>query len=232
MLELNIVQKIAVWVLPVLFAITVHEVAHGWMARRLGDPTAQMLGRLTLNPIKHIDPFGTILVPLVMLLLPGGFVFGWAKPVPVTWENLHNPKRDMAIVAAAGPGANLLMGILWALVIKLGAVLAAHVSGGMLFLVYMGVAGVFINAILMVLNLVPLPPLDGGRVLVGVLPGPAAWKVSRIEPYGMIIIVVLLVSGILGQILWPFIRLVLVGLAHVAGIEPGLLVAILNHMGA
>jgi len=232
MLELNLVQKIAVWVLPVLFAITVHEVAHGWMARRLGDPTAQMLGRLTLNPIKHIDPFGTVLVPLVMLLLPGGFVFGWAKPVPVTWENLHNPKRDMAIVAAAGPGANLMMGIMWALVIKLGALLASHVDPSLIFLVYMGVAGVFINTILMVLNLVPLPPLDGGRVLVGVLPGPLAWKVSRIEPYGLIIIVVLLMTGILGQILWPFISMVLVGLAKVGGIAPGLLIAILNQMGA
>jgi len=230
MLELNLVQKIAVWVLPALFAITVHEVAHGWMAKRLGDPTAQMLGRLTLNPLKHIDPFGTVLLPLAMLLLRFPFIFGWAKPVPVTWENLKKPKRDMAIVAAAGPGSNLIMGILWALVIKLGALLASHVSTGLIFLSYMGVAGIFINAVLMVLNLLPIPPLDGGRVLVGLLPGPMAWKVSRIEPYGMIIVIVLFVTGILGHILGPLISLAAGGMSMVAGVEPSLVNAIFGQL--
>ena len=126
MMELSLIQKIAVWSLPVLFAITVHEVAHGWVARRLGDPTAFMMGRLTLNPLKHIDPVGTVVVPLVLLML-GGFIFGWAKPVPVTWQNLRQPKRDMALVALAGPGANLLMAIGWGIVAKIGFLIAADI---------------------------------------------------------------------------------------------------------
>ena len=200
--ELSLMQRIAVWALPVLFAITVHEVAHGWVARKLGDPTAMMLGRLTLNPLKHIDPIGTVIVPLAMLML-GGFIFGWAKPVPVTWENLRHPKRDMALVAAAGPLANLLMAIFWALMMKLGFMLTQSLDWLAWPLIYMGGAGIAINAILMLLNLLPVPPLDGGRVLAGILPGPWAWKLSRIEPYGLMIMVVLLVTGILGQILGP-----------------------------
>lgn len=199
--ELNTVQTIAVWALPVLFAITVHEVAHGWVARQLGDPTAMMLGRLTLNPAKHVDPIGTLLVPLVLLLmhLP---MFGWAKPVPVTWDNLKKPKRDMALVAAAGPGANLLMALVWAGVMKLGLTLGGGANAWLgQPLAYMGFAGIQINVVLMVLNLLPLPPLDGGRILTGVLPGPLAWKVSRIEPYGFIILLVLLASGLLGALL-------------------------------
>jgi Zn-dependent protease len=219
MLDLNVIQKIAVWAIPVLFAITVHEVSHGWVARQLGDPTAMMLGRLTLNPIKHIDPIGTIVVPLVMLLL-GGFVFGWAKPVPVTWENLRNPKRDMAIVAAAGPASNLLMAVIWALLMRLGIAIMPTVGSAGIFLVYAGQAGIYINLVLMVLNLLPIPPLDGGRVLTGLLPGPAAWKVSRIEPYGLIIVVALLVTGVLGQILWPPISYLASLLFALAGISP------------
>jgi len=203
--ELNLAQKIAVWLLPVLFAITVHEVAHGWVARLLGDPTAMMLGRLTLNPIKHIDPLGTILVPGMMLLLPGGFIFGWAKPVPVTWENLRSPKRDMALVALAGPSANLAMALLWAAALKLGVALDGTASWVAMPLAYMGLAGISINTILMVLNLLPLPPLDGGRILTGILPGPLAAKVGRIEPYGLLIILLLLFSGLLGKILSPVI---------------------------
>lgn len=197
MLNLNTVQQIVIWAIPVLFAITVHEVAHGWVARRLGDPTAMMLGRLTLNPIKHIDPVGTVLIPLLLFLM-GGFVFGWAKPVPVTWENLKNPKRDMVLVAAAGPGANLLMACFWAVVMKL-----ALLSTATLPLNYVGQAGVAINVTLMVLNLLPLPPLDGGRVVYGLLPDPLAWKFGRIEPYGFIILLVLLVTGILSKVLGP-----------------------------
>lgn len=216
--ELNTIQQIAVWALPVLFAITVHEVSHGWVARMLGDPTAMMLGRLTLNPIKHIDPIGTILVPLVMILLPGGFVFGWAKPVPVTWENLRNPKRDMAIVAAAGPLSNLVMAIIWALIIKLGVTLASSSSPVFMFLVYSGFAGVQINLVLMVLNLLPIPPLDGGRVLVGLLPGPASWQVSRLEPYGLFIILGLLATGILSHILAPPVNGLMSMMLKIAGI--------------
>lgn len=196
-------QKVAVWSLPILFAITVHEVAHGWVAKRLGDPTAMMLGRLTLNPIKHVDPVGTFLVPLILMIahLP---VFGWAKPVPVTWENLKHPKRDMALVAAAGPGANLLMALLWAAIMRLGLELSA---GDTMWLgrplAYMGFAGIEINIVLMVLNLLPLPPLDGGRILAGLLPGPLSWQVNRLEPYGFFILLGLLATGLLSYVMNP-----------------------------
>lgn len=188
-------------ILPMLFAITVHEVAHGWVAKRFGDPTAERLGRLTLDPTKHIDPIGTILAPLALLLITGGrFAFGWAKPVPVTWENLRHPKRDMAIVAAAGPAANLLMALIWALIAKLAVLLGAFpwVAKPMY---QMGVFGIEINALFMVLNLIPLPPLDGGRVAVGLLPGPWAWRLARIEPYGMFILLGLLFTGLLWTII-------------------------------
>jgi Zn-dependent protease len=202
--ELSLMQRIAVWALPLIFAITVHEVAHGWMARRLGDPTAMMLGRLTLNPLKHIDPVGTILVPLLLLMV-SPFIFGWAKPVPVTWQNLKHPKRDMALVAAAGPLANLLMAVLWVAVLKLGVMMDGLLPWAATFLRYVGQAGVFINLILMVLNLIPIPPLDGGRVLSGVLPGPLSWQLNRLEPVGFIILILLLVTGILGQVMGPVV---------------------------
>lgn len=219
MAELDFLQKVAVWVLPVVFAITVHEVAHGWVARRHGDPTAEMLGRLTLNPAKHIDPIGTILVPGLLLLF-GGFVFGWAKPVPVTVKNLRNPRRDMALVALAGPMANLLMGILWALMARIGLTL---LSADLVWLgrplVYMGVAGILINAMLMVLNLLPLPPLDGGRVLTSLLPPRLAWQVSRIEPYAFFILIGLVMLHLLGTILGPPLMLVLEGLMSLSGLS-------------
>lgn len=217
--ELSLAQKIAIWVLPVLFGITVHEVAHGWIARHLGDPTAMMLGRLTLNPVKHIDPVGTIVLPLLLMMFTP-FIFGWAKPVPVTWENLRHPKRDMALVALAGPGANLGMGLLWALVVKLGVLYHGSLGAFGDPILYMGIAGIFVNTILLVLNLLPVPPLDGGRVLTGVLPGPLSARVARIEPYGIIILVVLLATGLLGRILWPAIALVEGTLAYVAGVPP------------
>lgn len=215
MLDLSLVQKISIWVVPVILGITVHEVAHGWIARKLGDNTAFMLGRLTLNPLKHIDPMGTILIPAMLLLFQTGFIFGYAKPVPINWKNLNHPKRDMALVAAAGPMANLLMAIGWALLLRLGVVLGD--SG--FSLVYMGVAGISINGILMVLNLLPLPPLDGGRVLTGLLPGPMAYKFSRIEPYGFFILIGLLVTGVLGTVLWPLISIFISTMAPVSGLS-------------
>lgn len=214
--ELNIIQKIAVWALPVLFAITVHEVAHGWVAKKLGDPTAMMLGRLTLNPVKHIDPLGTIILPLLMLWM-GGFVFGWAKPVPITWENLKHPKRDIALVAVAGPVANLLMAILWAMVTKVGVMLGAANEASMP-LVLMGGAGIFINLILMALNLLPIPPLDGGRILTGILPGPWSYKLGRVEPFGLIIIVALLATGLLGEVLGPIVHTLQTALYSIFGL--------------
>ena len=216
--ELSLFQRIAVWVVPVLFAITVHETAHGWMALRLGDPTAKMLGRLSLNPIRHIDPVGTILVPGVLLLL-GGFLFGWAKPVPITWENLRHPRRDTAWVAAAGPLSNLLMAVMWALVIRAGLMVGNGSDGVALFLIYSGMAGMFINTVICLLNLLPILPLDGGRIVAALLPGPLSWKFSRLEPYGLPIMLLLLFTGMLGKILWPLVMLVLTLLSSVAGIR-------------
>ena len=199
---LTIPQIIAIAVIPTLFAITVHEVAHGWAAKHLGDPTAERLGRLTLNPFKHIDPVGTVLVP-VLLLMVAGVAIGWAKPVPVTWENLRHPKRDMALVAAAGPGANLLMAIAWGVLGKISTLMPDAVGWVAEPLAYMAVWGIFINVLLMVFNLLPLPPLDGGRVAVGLLPGPWAWRLSRLEPYGFMIIIVLMATGVLWFIINP-----------------------------
>jgi len=231
-MELSIVQRIAVWGLPILFAITVHEVAHGWVALRLGDRTAQTMGRLTLNPINHIDPIGTLVVPGILLLL-GGVIFGWAKPVPVSWEKLRNPRRDMAIVALAGPMANLGMAILWAFISRFGIALASELPVIGVPLAYMGIAGMFINAILMMLNLIPLPPLDGGRVLIGLLPAPFAYKVSRIEPYGFFILLALLFSGILWYILWPLVDALLTGLVYFVGVpKQEFIVGLLTLLGA
>ncbi len=200
--ELTLAQKLAVWVLPILFAITLHEVAHGWVAWLLGDDTAKRLGRLSLNPLHHVDLVGTVVVPLAMLLL-GGFIFGWAKPVPVDFGRLRNPKRDMALVALAGPGANLLMALGWALLARLGMFLEMpYVS---VPLIYMGAAGIFFNLVLMILNLLPVPPLDGGRVLVGILPNRQAALVAQLEPYGLPILLLLLITGLLGKILGPVI---------------------------
>ena len=215
--ELTVIQKIAIWALPVIFAITVHEVAHGVAARYFGDKTALMLGRITLNPIKHMDPIGTVLVPLLLLIM-GGFVMGWAKPVPVTVENLRNPKRDMAWVAAAGPAANVLMALFWALMMKLGLSLTGSFAWAALPLFYMGGAGVTINIMLAVLNILPIPPLDGGRILMGVLPGPLSWQLSRVEPYGMFILMGLLIANVLDLVLSPMANALQKLLFSVAGL--------------
>jgi Zn-dependent protease len=202
-LELDIVQKIAIYALPVIFAITLHEAAHGYVARHFGDPTAYMLGRVTLNPLKHIDLVGTILVPALSLFL-GGILFGWAKPVPVNFNQLRRPKQDMLWVAAAGPAANLVMILGWAFIMKLAESMPSNPFAVPLRL--MSEAGISINAVLMVLNLVPLPPLDGGRIAVSLLPRPAAYQLSRVEPYGFIIILVLLMTGWLGRLIGPSIE--------------------------
>ena len=208
--------QLALLLIPCLvIAIVFHEVAHGWAALALGDPTAKERRRLTLNPIRHVDPVGTLLVPGALALF-GGPVFGWAKPVPVNFANLRHPKRDMLWVAAAGPFSNLVMALLWALAVKIG--IAAPDSYFALPLALMGAAGVFINAIIMVLNLLPLPPLDGGRILVSLLPHRLAYNVSRIEPYGFIILIVLLFSGVLGMILWPVIGMVMTLAAAMIGL--------------
>lgn len=203
MIELTLMQKIAIWTLPVLLAITLHEAAHGWVASKLGDKTALMLGRVTLNPIKHIDPIGTIVVPIALLLL-GGFVFGWAKAVPITPRNFNNPVRDMAWVAVAGPLSNLLMAIAWALVAKIGYMIngdGQDVFGLGQFLIYSGFAGIAINLVLMVLNLIPIPPLDGSRVLSAMLPTGLAYRFNQLEPYGLFILLGLLILGVLGPII-------------------------------
>lgn len=199
--DLSTVQKITVSALPVIFAITVHEAAHGYVARYFGDMTAQEQGRISLNPARHIDPVGTLLIPALTLAL-GGILFGWAKPVPVNFMRLRHPKHDMFWVAAAGPFSNLIMAILWAMVIKIHDVFPESVA---LPLVLMGAVGVMINTVLMVLNLMPLPPLDGGRIVLSLLPNHLAIKFAQIERYGFIILMVLLLTNLLSVIMNPFI---------------------------
>jgi Zn-dependent protease len=214
--ELSTFQLVTVAILPTLFAIVVHEVSHGWVAKQLGDTTAYAAGRLTLNPLKHIDPIGTIVVPLV-LILTTGFAFGWAKPVPINWRNLHHPKRDIALVAAAGPGANLLMAIIWAVLVKIGTLLPHDVSLRTPLL-YMGLFGIMINAVLMVFNLVPIPPTDGGHILTSLLPSRIAYRVSKIEPYGMFILVGLMITGVLWKLISPLIYYVMTLIQKLVGL--------------
>ena len=230
-MELSLIQKIAVFALPVIFAITLHEAAHGYVARYFGDMTAAAAGRITVNPLKHIDLVGTILVPLIILvtskLLGGGAIlFGWAKPVPVNFTRLRRPKQDMLWVAAAGPGMNFVMAVFWALMIHLGHALGSGFASAPLML--MGAAGVFINVILMALNLIPLPPLDGGRIAVSLLPVKQAMQFARLEPYGLFILLGLLFTGILGLILWPLISLFVGLIALLAGLEPAQLIGLIQ----
>lgn len=199
--EMSMIQALVVWTPPVLLAVTLHEVAHGWAARELGDHTAERLGRLSLNPLKHVDPIGTVLVPGLLYVL-SGFVFGWAKPVPVTWENLRNPRRDMALVALAGPLANVAMLLVWLAVAKLGFSWAED------YFISAGLAGIMINTMLIALNLLPVPPLDGSRVVSALLPPDLALHYGRIEPYGLLILLVLLSSGVLDRLMSPVMGLI------------------------
>jgi Zn-dependent protease len=204
------IRQIAVWALPVLFAVVLHEVAHGWVANRLGDPTAARLGRLTLNPISHVDPIGTILIPLFLVVVGAPFIFGYAKPVPVNFHNLGNPKRDMIWVAAAGPITNIVLAVASVYLFKaidglehlLPSMLAAPLS-------MMAEGSVKMNIMLAAFNLLPVPPLDGGRVLVGLAPQPLSSWVARAEPFGFLIVLTLLMTHTLDFILGPFIYFVL-----------------------
>ena len=194
----NIIQTIAIYALPVLFAITVHEAAHGYVARHFGDNTAAMLGRVTLNPFKHIDPIGTIAMPLFLYIVTqGAFLFGYAKPVPVNFGRLKNPRRDMILVALAGPASNLVQALLW------GAGFVVLQGAGMQEPFFLGMcrAGVLVNVIMFVFNLFPLPPLDGGRIVTGLLPPKAAMTYSRVEPWGFFIVMGLVVAGVISN-LW------------------------------
>jgi Zn-dependent protease len=206
----NIIQTVLIYALPVLFAITIHEAAHGYVARYFGDNTAYMMGRVTLNPIKHIDPVGTILMPLLLYFATSGaFLFGYAKPVPVNFGHLRNPKRDMVWVALAGPASNFVQALLWAIAF----VLLSGMGITERFFIEMCKAGVLVNLVMWAFNLFPLPPLDGGRVLVGLLPRRLAWSFSRIEPWGFFIVMGLVIAGVVSN-LWlrPLIAVGYLGL--------------------
>jgi Zn-dependent protease len=202
-MELSPIQYFTISIIPVLLAITVHEAAHGYAAKHFGDKTAYFLGRITLNPIKHIDPVGTVVIPGMLLLLSAPFLFGWAKPVPVNFSNLNNPKKDMMWVAFAGPASNLVMAIIWAIILGLFKSSGASYA---LFVIGMAQVGIMINLVLMLLNLLPIPPLDGGRMAVSLLPSPWSYKLASIERYGMFILIFLIVSGLLSAILLPLLR--------------------------
>lgn len=205
--EFTIIQQICIWAIPVLLAITLHEAAHAFVANQCGDTTAKMLGRLSLNPIRHIDPIGTVILPLIAGFLTNfNFVIGYAKPVPISWNQLHNPRRDMILVTLAGPCSNFLMAFLWAAGIKTATLLHPESSMPALFLLFTSRAGMIINLVLAFLNLIPLPPLDGSKVVSSLLPVKQAIQYEKIEPYGFLILVILIFTGILGAILTPLLN--------------------------
>lgn len=211
------IQLLSLYAIPAVLAITLHEAAHGYAAKKLGDLTAYQEGRITLNPIKHIDLIGTLVVPAVLLLATGGKIaFGWAKPVPVNFSALRNPKRDMLWVAAAGPGANLLMAIGWALLFKLALIAPENYFSSPLL--EMSKGGILINLVLMVLNLIPVPPLDGGRIAISALPHAMAYNLAKLEPYGLLIIMLLMASGVLSSFMYPILGSIIGVLSFVFGI--------------
>ncbi|OHC65544.1 MAG: peptidase M50 [Rhodocyclales bacterium GWA2_65_20] len=215
-MELDI-QKLAINALPVVFAITLHEAAHGYVARHFGDQTAWKAGRISVNPLRHIDPVGTILVPaLILLVSNASLLFGWAKPVPVNFGNLRRPKQDMLWVALAGPGANLVMALGWACLLKFVFVMPEHAYSAAM--AEMGRAGLVVNTGLMLLNLLPIPPLDGGRVMVSLLPHRAAWKFAQLERFGLVILLLLLFAGVLDIVLFPLMGLFLLLVKTLFGI--------------
>lgn len=207
------IQYVAVAILPLIFAITVHEAAHGWVANKLGDGTAKAQGRLTFNPIPHIDPIGTIVLPILMMLTTG-FIFGWAKPVPIDLRNLHHPRRDWAIISVAGPLSNLAMALIWGVVWKITMLLPQSMVYIALPLALMAKIGITFNVILLVLNLLPLPPLDGSRVLGWLLPPRAAMQLDKIEPYGIFILIGLLYFGLWDVVIGPITNAVIRLIAH------------------
>ena len=200
----QLLQTLAIYALPVLFAITLHEAAHGYVARHFGDMTAHAQGRISLNPGRHIDVIGTIVVPIVILFLSGyKFLFGWAKPVPVNYSALRKPRQHMAWVAAAGPGANLAQALLWAALLKLAVIAPNNFFSVPLRL--MAEAGIVVNLVFMFLNLLPILPLDGGRILASLLPSRAAWQYARLEPLGLPLLVILLLTNVLSVVLEPLV---------------------------
>ena len=206
-------QTLLIWVIPVLLAITLHEAAHGWTASKFGDHTARMMGRVTLNPVRHIDPVGTVIVPLALLIMSTGFIFGWAKPVPINFNALRSPKSGMIWVALAGPGANLIMAIGWLFV----AILSVNIN--MPVILKMAGAGIFINLLLAVFNLLPIPPLDGSRVISALLPNPLAYKYNQLERYGFVILIGLMFIGGFSYIVWPIVGLALNSLSVLSGLN-------------
>jgi Zn-dependent protease len=214
--EFTLIQQICIWAIPVLLAITLHEAAHAYVAYRCGDTTAKMLGRLSLNPIHHIDPIGTILMPLLIgVLTQFNFVIGYAKPVPINWSQFRHPRRDMILVTLAGPFSNIFMAFLWAACFKIATLLHPETSMPALFLLFSARAGMIINLVLAALNLIPIPPLDGSRVVSSLLPPRQAMTYEKIEPYGFFILVLLVFTGVLGMILTPLINLGLVALSAI-----------------
>jgi Zn-dependent protease len=223
MLELTLIQKITVAILPILFALTLKECAHGWVAAKLGDPTAKLLGRVSFNPFKHIDLLGTLILPLLLMSI-GGFIFGWAKPIPITWQNLRHPKRDMAFVALAGLFANIIMAILWLGIAKLGAVTIPLLTNIGYLLFFMGQTGIIINIIIMVLNLLPLPNLDGSRILISLLPSGVEKFYHKMESYSLFIFIGVLLlppfpPGLLGYLISPIINSIISSLVNLVGIS-------------
>ncbi|MGQ3890422.1 site-2 protease family protein [Legionella sp. CNM-4043-24] len=204
MLELSTVQQIAVWILPVLFAITLHEAAHAWVAYMLGDVTARQAGRVSINPMRHIDPVGTVVVPIVVMLLSHfSFVFGWAKPVMINSSHFKKPRRDIALSVAAGPTANVLMAVLWACALKIGLMLHPESSSAALFLILTARAGIIINLLLAIFNLLPVPPLDGSKIVAMLLPAQQAMLFQKLEPYGFFILLALMFTGVLNWLISP-----------------------------